>query len=166
MEEVNRKSGHGLGVASLILAIVSIVIAIIPCVGFIAFFTGITAIILGAIGMSQASRDNSPKGMMLGGVIVGAFAIMITFVWFAVIAGISRNADHLGGRFESFINDLSKDIKDEFDTKDFKITIEEGDNKVEIQGSANRDQQIDQLEELEGVEVETDSVKQDTSGGQ
>lgn len=166
MEEVNRNSGHGLGVASLILGIISFVVAFIPCIGILAFFTSITAIILGAIGLSQASRDGSPRGMMLGGLIVGIIAIFVTITQVVILAGLSSKADFIGKKVEDIVKDIEKDIKADFSGKDFKIIIEEGENKVEIQGSTSRKDKLNTLEELEGEKADSLELEQDTTGGQ
>ena len=163
MEERTNNAGQGLGIAALILGIISFVVAFIPCVGIFAIITAGIAIILGILGISQASRANSPhKGLSIGGLVVGIIALMVAIIQIVVIVGISENAGGIGNKIEDIIGDIEKDVLDEFDKGNFRITIEEGDQKVEINASSNRDELLETLDELEGIEegkVKTDSVK-------
>ncbi len=168
MEENTRNSGQGLGVAALIMGIISFVVAFIPCVGLLAMFTAIIAIVLGAIGLSQASRDNSPKGLMFGGLIVGVIALFISIaVQIVVVAGLSSRAGFIEEKIEEIVDEIGEGIKDEFKDGNFNITIEDGDDKVEIKSSIRKNEMIDKLEELEddGNNVEI-TIKIDTSGGE
>jgi len=164
MEDVNKNTGQGIGVAALVMGIISFVVAFIPCIGILALLTAIIAIILGAVGISQASRDGSPRGMMLGGLIVGIIALFVSITQIVIIAGLSDNAEYFGKKIENIVKDIEKDFMKEFECGDFKITIEEGDESIEIQGSARKRDQIDKLEKLEGVEEKT--VEVDTTGGE
>lgn len=157
MEENNKNNGQGLGIAALVMGIISFVVAFIPCVGVLAIFTAIVAIVLGAIGLSQASRAGSHhKGLNIGGLIVGVIALFVSIVQVAVIVGISENAGGIGNRIEEIVGDIEKDIMDDIEKGDFRITIEDGDQKVEINASSNRKELLEKLDELEGVE---DDVK-------
>jgi len=167
MEENNKNNGQGMGIAALVLGILSFVVAFIPCVGILAIFTAVAAIVLGAIGLSQASRASSHhRGLNIGGLVVGIIALFVSIIQIAVIVGISDNAEGWGHRFEKIVGDIEKDIKDEIDRGDFRITIEEGDKKVEINSSSNRDELLDKLNELEGVKkiegIEEITIKVDT----
>lgn len=157
MEEKNNNAGQGLGIAALILGIISFVVAFIPCVGMFAIITAGIAIVLGILGISQSSRANSPhKGLSIGGLVVGIIALMVAIIQIVVLVGISENAGGIGNRIEEIVGDIETDILDELDGSNFRITIEEGDQKVEINASSNRDDLLDKLDELEGeVEVVT-----------
>jgi hypothetical protein len=163
MEENNRNNGQGMGIAALILGIISFVVAFIPCVGILAIFTAVAAIVLGAIGLSQATRATSPhRGLNIGGLVVGIIALFVSVIQIAVIVGVSENAGNWSSRFEDIIGDIEKDIKDDIG-RDFRITIEEGENKVEINASSNRDELLDKLETLEGDTIRTIEIKVDTT---
>ncbi len=165
MEENKTNTGHGMGVAALIMGIISIVVAFIPCLGLLAFFTGIVAIVLGAIGISQASRAKAPTGLAIGGLVTGALALLISIAQIVFFAGFSKNFDVIGDRLEEVFEDVEKDIREDFETGDFKITIQDGEEKIEIEGSAKRKDLRDKLEKLEGVELEQDTTaKGDTTG--
>lgn len=163
MEENNRNNGQGMGIAALILGIISFVVAFIPCVGILAIFTAVAAIVLGAIGLSQATRATSPhRGLNIGGLVVGIIALFVSVIQIAVIVGVSENAGNWSSRIEDIIGDIEKDIKDDIG-RDFRITIEEGENKVEINASSNRDELLDKLENLEGDTIRTIEIKVDTT---
>ncbi|MEA1887450.1 MAG: hypothetical protein U9N72_09595 [Bacteroidota bacterium] len=168
MEEIRtNNTGHGMGVAALIMGIISIVVAFIPCLGLMAFFTAIVAIVLGAIGISQASRVEAPKGLGIGGLVTGALALLISISQIVFFAGFSKNFDDIGERIQEAFEDIEKDIREDFESGDFKITIEDGDEKIEIEGSAKKEDLRDKLEKLEGIELEKEETeKQDTTGQQ
>jgi len=168
MEENTRNTGHGMGVAALIMGIISIVVAFIPCIGLLAFFTAIVAIVLGAIGISQASRAQAPRGMGLGGLITGALALVISVAQIVFFAGFSNRIDFLGERFEEALEEVQKSVMEDIETGDFKITIEDGEDKIEIEGSArmkNLKEKLEKLEKLEGLEEEEGKQEEsDTTG--
>lgn len=168
MEENTRNSGQGLGVAALVMGIISFLIAFIPCVGLFAIFTAIIAVVLGAIGLSQASRTNSPKGLMLGGLIIGVIALFVSVAQVVVIAGLSDRAGFIEERIEDVIDEIEESVSDELKDGTFSITIDDGDEKVEIKSSVKRElrDKLDELEDLEDDEDEDSlelSVKIDSS---
>ena len=167
MEENNRNNGQGLGVAALIMGIISFVVAFIPCIGIFAFLTAAIAIVLAAIGISQASRTDSPKGLMVGGLVVAGIALFISIAQIVVIAGLSDKAGYFEERLEDVFKDFEKEVLNEFEDGNFSITIEDGDEKVEIKSSIKKEM-VDKLHELEGdkeVKAVDITVKIDTSGG-
>lgn len=174
MEENTRNSGHGLGVAALVLGILSFVVAFIPCIGFFALFTALIAIVLGAIGLSQASKDNSPKGLMLAGLIIGVIALFISIAQVVLLAGLSDKAGFFEEKFEEVIDEFGKDVLDEFEDGSFSIIINDGEDKIEIKSSVKKElrDRLDELEDLEDKanpdkDVKVDvKIKIDSSGGE
>ncbi|HKL67811.1 MAG TPA: DUF4190 domain-containing protein [Bacteroidales bacterium] len=162
MEEKTQNTGHGMGVAALIIGIISIVVAFIPCLGLLAFFTAVVAIVLGAIGISQASRANAPKGTAIGGLVTGGLALFITIAQIVFFASFSDRMDFAGDRIEEIFEDIGDDVMEDMENSEFKITIEDGEDKVEIQGSGNKENLKEKLEKLEGIEEE--SKDPDTTG--
>ena len=173
MEENTRNGGHGLGVAALVLGILSFVVAFIPCVGFFALFTALIAIVLGAIGLSQASRDNSPKGLMLAGLIIGVIALFISIAQVVIIAGLSDKAGFLEEKIEEVIDEFGDGVLNEFEDGTFSITIDDGEDKIEIKSSVKKElrDRLDELEDLEDLDEDENTkvdiqIKIDTSGGE
>lgn len=75
-----------MGVASLILGIVSIIIGFIPFCGVIAFLPSITGFVLGLIDVILKSKRGEKKGISIAGLILSILAIIILFVYVFIIA--------------------------------------------------------------------------------
>ena len=154
-----QPTGQNLGVAALITAIVTFVLAVIPCVGLIAIIPGIIAIVLASVGLSQASRNDAPRGLLIAGLIIAAVATMISFSQIFVAGRISdKFKNKWGNDFENVINDVQENVLNELEDANVSIKIESNGEKVEINTSVNKKNREQQLEELE----ETDSVRKDT----
>ncbi len=175
MEEKTRNSGQGLGVAALVLGVISFIVALIPCVGLFAFFTAIVAIVLGAIGLSQASRSNSPKGLMFGGLILGVVALFIAIAQLVFFSSFADKAPDFEERFEDVIKGIQRDVIDELDDGSFSITIDDGEDKIEINSTIKKElrETLDELEDIGGdIKKDTENtkidikIKVDTSGGE
>jgi uncharacterized membrane protein len=106
MEEVKNNTGQNLGIAALITAVITFVLAVIPCVGLIAIIPGIIAIILATVGLSQAARHSSPRGVLLAGLIIAIIASMISFSQIFVAGKIAQKANGWPKNIENIINDV------------------------------------------------------------
>lgn len=155
-----RPAGQTLGVAALVTAIVTFVIAVIPCVGLIAVIPGIIAIVLASVGLSQAARNDSPKGVLLAGLIIGIVAMLISMSQIMVVGKIGDKFDkQWGGDIENVIKDVQKDVLDGLDDANVDIRVDNGDESVEIKVGEGKEDRRRQLEELEeGNTVTNDSV--------
>lgn len=158
-EEVTNKTGQNLGIAALITAIITFVFAVIPCVGLMAIIPGIIAIVLASVGLSQAARTDSPRGILIAGLIIGIVATMISFSQVFVAGKIAQKADKWPGVIEDVVNDIQKDILKDLEDANISIKIENGDETVEISTSVKKKELVETLEELEGEE---DSAAVDT----
>ena len=156
-----RPAGQTLGVAALVTAIVTFVIAVIPCVGLIAVIPGIIAIVLASIGLSQASRNDSPRGVLIAGLIIGIVALLISMSQIMVVGKIGDKFDkEWGGDIENVIKDVQKDVLDGLEDANVDIRVENGDETVEIKVGKGREDRRRQLEELEeGKTVPNDTVE-------
>jgi hypothetical protein len=150
MEDVPNKSGSNLGIAALITAIITFVLAVIPCVGLIAIIPGIIAIVLASVGLSQAARSNSPRGVLIAGLIIGIFATLISASQVFVVTKIASSA----GKWPMDIGNIIKDVQDnvvkEMDDQDISIKVDSSGTKVEIKAGAGKKDRAQKLEELEG----------------
>jgi len=159
MEEVRSNSGQGLGVAALITGIVTFILAVIPCVGVIAIIPGIIAIILAAVGLSQTSGTNAPRGILLAGLIIGIVAVMIAFSQFFVVGQLAKHAEKWPTSINKMVDDVKDDVLKELEDANVSIKIESNGEKVEINTGSNK-RDIEKLEELEkGDKVKTDTIK-------
>jgi len=165
MEEVRNNSGQNLGIAALITAVITFVLAVIPCVGLIAIIPGIIAIILAAVGMSQANRTNSPRGVAIAGLIIAVIASMISMSQIFVAGKIAQKADKWPDNIQNIINDVQDNVKREIKDNDVSIKVESNGNTVEINtnNSAKKKDQVQTLEELEsGNKSKADSLNKKT----
>jgi hypothetical protein len=146
-----RPAGQNLGIAALITAIVTFVLSVIPCVGIIAIVPGIIAVVLASIGLSQASRNDSPRGVLVAALIIGVVATMIAFSQIFVAGKIGEKFEkNWGGEIENVIRDVQKNVIDELEDANVSIKVESGDEKVEInvgEGKADREKELEELEE-------------------
>ena len=164
MEEVKNNSGQNLGIAALITAVITFVLAVIPCVGLVAIIPGIIAIILATVGLSQAARNNSPRGVLIAGLIIAIIASMISFSQIFIVGKIAQKADHCPNNIQNLIYDVQDNVTKELQDNNVSIKVESNGAKVEINTNANKKNQEKTLEELEGgVTVKSDSIqKNDT----
>jgi hypothetical protein len=158
MEEVKNNSGQNLGIAALITAVITFVLAVIPCVGLIAIIPGIIAIILAVVGLSHASRNDSPKGVLIAGLVIAIIASMISFSQIFVAGKIARSADKWPNGIQNIINDVQDNVTKEIENGNVSIKVESNGDKIEINTNANKKEQEKTLEELEG----TDKAKGDS----
>ena len=150
MEEVKNNSGQNLGIAALITAVITFVLAVIPCVGLIAIIPGIIAIVLATVGLSQASRGNSPRGVMLAGLIIAIIASMISFSQIFVAGKIVNKAAKWPLNIQNIVNDVQDNVNKDIDDAKVSIKVESNGEKVEINTSSDKKDQEKKLEDLEG----------------
>jgi hypothetical protein len=150
MEEVRNNTGQNLGIAALITAVITFVLAVIPCVGLIAIIPGIIAIILAAVGLSHAARNNSPRGVLIAGLIIAIIASMISFSQIFVVGKFAQKADKWPNNIQNIINDVQDNVTKEIDDANVSIKVESNGNTVEINTNPNKKEKEKTLEELEG----------------
>ena len=107
--------GYGgifMGIAALVLGIVSIIIAFVPFCGIIAFLPALVGLILGIIDLVIKSKQNQNKGTSIAGVILSSIAIVIMVFWFFVF-GMALNSDDLQREFKNFNDEIQQEIDNE-----------------------------------------------------
>jgi len=160
MEDIKNTTGQNLGIAALITAIVTFVLSVIPCVGLIAVIPGIIAIILASVGLSQASRTNSPKGLLVAGLIIGIIASMISVSQVFVASKIAKSADKWPNEIQNIVKDVQEDVLKDLEDSNVSIKIESNGDKVEINTGKDNSNKVQKLEELEGVNTQKDDTLQ------
>lgn len=160
MEEVKNNTGQNLGVAALITAIVTFVLSVIPCVGLIALIPGIIAIILAIVGLSQASKNNSPRGLLIAGLIIGVLATMISFSQVFIAGKIANSVDKWPNDIQKIVDEVQKNVIRDLEDNNVNIKIENNGEVIEINASRK-----DKEKMLEGLEEE-DTLKDDTKAVQ
>ena len=108
MDEVKKtNAGQGLGIAGFVLGIIGLIVAMIPCVGLFALILSITGIVLSAVALTQSSRGNGPKGLIMAALVISILATLLAVSWNLFIVDRVRHAGH---RFEkSFNEEFGKD---------------------------------------------------------
>ncbi len=94
-----------MGIASLILGIISILIAFIPLCGMIATLPAIIGLILGIAFVVSAKKSNQPFGIGLAGIILNALSLAFITIWTVVILAAGDDS------YDEF-NEMYKDVKD------------------------------------------------------
>ncbi|HCI54643.1 MAG TPA: hypothetical protein PK910_04475 [Bacteroidales bacterium] len=159
MEETKKTSAHAIGTAALITGIITFVLAVIPCVGIIAIIPGIITIVLAVIGLTQASRDNSPLTLLISSLVIGIVAFLISFSQIFVTTRLVRHTDKLPREIRETIKDIHDEVVKDLEESKVNIRIESNGEVVEIQtGTDNKEIKLKQLEELE----KTDKTKTDS----
>lgn len=85
-----------MGIAALILGIVSIVIGFIPFCGAIAFVPAVIGLILGIVDIVKKNKAGQAKGMAIAGTVLSGLAIIFIVFWlfvFGAAASSVNNAD-------------------------------------------------------------------------
>jgi hypothetical protein len=150
MEDVPNTRGSNLGIAALITAIITFVLAVIPCVGIIAIIPGIIAIVLASVGLSQAARSGSPRGVLVAGLIIGIIASMISVSQVFVASKIARHTDKWPGDIQNIINDVQDNVVKDLEDANISIKVESNGDKVEINTNVDKKDREQKLEDLEG----------------
>ena len=156
MEEEKKNSGQTLGIAALITAIITFVIAVIPCVGLIAIIPGIIAIVLASVGLSQASRSDSPRGVLIAGLVIGIVASVISLSQYL---NAGKIADKWPRNIEKLVEEVQGNVVKELEDASVSIKVQNGDDKVEInvdKGKKDKEQTLEELEQ--GTTLPDDTV--------
>ena len=97
-----------MGVAALVLGIVSIIVAWIPLCGSIAFVPAVIGLILGIIDTVQKSKKGEKKGISIAGIILNAIAIIFITVYTIAIGSAAQKAAEALNSWDAneFINSI------------------------------------------------------------
>ena len=159
MEETQNNTGHNLGIAALITAIITFVLAVIPCVGLIAIIPGIISIILATVGLSHASRTSGQRGLPLAGLIIGIIASLISLSQIFVAGKIANSAGGWPKDIQNVINDVQENVIKDMEDNNVSIKVESNGEKVEINAGSGKKDREQTLEDLEGeTTTENDTI--------
>ena len=162
MEEVKSNAGQNLGVAALIVGILTFVMAVIPCIGALAVIPGIVAVVLASVGLSQASRNDAPRGMLVAGLVIGIISLMIAFSQVFIAGRLATNTHRWPTEIRRAIEDAKDEVIKDLQDADVNIKIESDGDVVEIKTRTKRTDLEKTLEELEGAGNEkADTVKRE-----
>ncbi|HOF20071.1 MAG TPA: DUF4190 domain-containing protein [Bacteroidales bacterium] len=142
-------SGQSLGVASLITAIITFVLAVIPCVGLMAVIPGIITIVLASVGLSRSSGNDSRRGLLVAGLVIGIVATLISISQIYVAGEIFRKSGKWPTKIEKMVDEIQKEIDKAIEEASVDIRIENGDNNADISPASGKTARERTLEELE-----------------
>lgn len=74
-----------MGVASLVLGIVTLIIAFIPFCNTLSFIPSVVGLILGLVDMNKKKKEGQPRGMAIAGVILCLIALALVIVWVFIV---------------------------------------------------------------------------------
>ncbi len=170
MVEQNRtKTGEGLGIAGLVLGILSIPLAIMGCTMFIALLFGGVGIVLSAIGFSQAKQSNQAKGLPLSGLVVSIIGTFIALLWFLFIGSIFQETfedkgffDRLENLGEDIEREVEQDMTDkEEDMKELEKKMEELEGEIKEKAAEGEETSEKAKDSLKKVEEELEKLKKE-----
>ena len=145
-KEEKKKSGEGLGTASLVLGIISLVLSF-TCIIFFPIFLVIP---LALVGLILGIVNKAKKGKKFAGIILNSFAIVIStilcFIFFAIVGLTLDEASTEGTSLNNFLNQLYNELDREtsdnyvsgnYNCKSFSGSGESGDYIVRFELNKN-----------------------------
>ena len=81
-----------MGIASMVIGIVSAVLGFIPLCNYFAFIPEVVGLILGIVDLVTKSKKGEPKKSAIAGIILCAAALVLIFVWTGIIASAGAAA--------------------------------------------------------------------------
>jgi len=159
-EEKTKQQQSGVGVAALVTGIIAFLMAVVPCVGIVAVIPAVIAIVLAIVGLS---RPNNTQGILIGGLVVGIIALMISVSQSFIIGKIAdkTKSGDWASEIEKVVRDVTDDIEAEFSDQEVIIQVNDGDDSVEIKATVKKNDLENRLDELEGT---ADTVKTGPAG--
>ena len=149
-----------MGIAALVIGIITFVLSVIPCVGLIAIIPGIISIILASVGLSQAARNNSPRGVLVAALIIAIIATLISLSQVFVVGKIAQKADKWPNEIQNIINDVQDNVIKDLEDANISIKVESNGETVDINTSSDKDDRHKELEDLEGGNTQKDDTLQ------
>lgn len=150
-ESKNPSAGLGLGIAGLIMGIMSIPLGVMGCTFVLALIMGILGITLSAVGYSQARKVDAPAGLILAALIISILGT--SFALIRMTSAVSKPKEVIESWKDKieFLDDHSDDVEENFNDA-FKEGFEE-----EFDG--NLEETFNELEkDLEKLENELESA--------
>ena len=132
-ENKTSNAGQGLGIAGLVLGIITLIISFIPCIGVWAILPGIVAIVLSAIGFSQATKANAAKGLVIAALIISIIGTAIAS-WQIYIFKSDPS------KMEKKIEKARKEELDDEDMKELEEAMEELEGEIEEVSEENAEE--------------------------
>lgn len=99
-----------MGIAALILGILSMIIGFIPLCGSIALIPAIIGLILGIVDTVLKSKKGEKKGVSIAGLVLSAIAIVVIIFWVFIFGVAASNVDvnELDQAAENYLTSLNE----------------------------------------------------------
>lgn len=97
-----------MGIAALVLGIVSVVLGFIPFCGIIALIPAIVGLVLGIIDIVNKKKNDSPRGKSIAGVICSAVAIVVILFYYFFFVLAARKAS---GELVDIVHQATSEIE-------------------------------------------------------
>ena len=82
-----------MGIASLVLGIISAILGFIPVCNYFATIPAIVGLVLGIVYVVKQNKiEGGKKGMGIAGIVLNAAAIVLILVWTIAIVGAAANS--------------------------------------------------------------------------
>ena len=110
-----------MGVAALVLGIVSLIVGFIPFCGAIAFLPAIIGVVLGIIDIVLKKKKKESIGMSVAGLILSAIAVIVIAFWVFIfgVAISSTDLNEIGNRLNE-IDSYNTTYDDDYDSDDYE----------------------------------------------
>ena len=82
-----------MGVAALVLGIISVAVGFIPFCGTWAIIPAIVGLVLGIIDCVKKSKAGNPKGKAIAGIVCSAVAIVIIIIYYLITRSALKTAE-------------------------------------------------------------------------
>ena len=116
MQQLDSNPTQGLGIAGIIVGILSIFFAIIPCTMLLGILLGTIGLILTIIGLNKASKLNVQKGLLIAGLISSILGVLIAGLWGLAFTEMFKQ-NNLLEKIE-YLNEDIEDIDNSMETLD------------------------------------------------
>ena len=102
-----------MGIAALVLGIVSVVLGFIPLCGIIALLPAIIGLILGIIDLVKRKKAGEKFGKSLAGIICSGLAVVIIVFWYVAFGvAVVDTAKDASKELESSLSELESSFSD------------------------------------------------------
>ena len=82
-----------MGIASLVIGVVSAILGFIPLCNYFAIIPAVVGLVLGIVYVVKQSKvEGGKKGMGIAGIVLNAAAIVLILIWTIAIAGAVANS--------------------------------------------------------------------------
>ncbi len=151
-ERGSSNAGQGFGVAGFIIGIIALILSFIPCLGMYAILPGVIAIIFSAVGYSQASTANTPKGLIIAALVISIVGTSVASWQFLTIKRAATRLERFGEEFpDVFRDEFGNEIRENIRRAIEKIEdFEDFDTIPADTLDFDSEEMIEELERLEG----------------